>query len=151
MQEYLITWTVEIEAETPLEAVREALRCQRDPYNMENLFGVGYYKDNRWHDEEIDLGYDNPLGRPPATIDGTVVRCWYCGSAETEYLEDVGRHAPLFAKDGVAFCDSSLLETYEEGSDPRVVCALCRMESELPASFELCVPVPLSSPRPEGG
>jgi hypothetical protein len=137
MQTYLVTRTIEIEAETPLEAAREACVAQRDPYCTENLFGVGYYlEDGRWHDEEIDLGYDNPLGRPAATISGDTVCCGYCGSPLTEYLEDVGRHAPLFARFGVALCDPAKLDTYEEGMDERVICGECGRESQLPASFK---------------
>ncbi|HTG36533.1 MAG TPA: hypothetical protein VLB76_26750 [Thermoanaerobaculia bacterium] len=137
MQEFLITWTVEIEAETPLEAVREALRCQRDAYNMENLFGVGYYKDNRWHDEEIDLGYDNPFGRPPAVIEGDEVCCGHCGSRNTRYLEDVGQRSFMWADNGTAYASKDSVTADFDGADPRVWCAECGGESELPNPFEL--------------
>ena len=125
MQEYLITWTVEIEAETPLEAVQAALAMQRDPYSMEHLFGVGFYKNNRWHDEEIDLGYDNPFGRPPAVIGGTEVCCGHCGSTESRYLErsantrSCGPRTP-------GMRDTDRILTMEEGSNPRVWCGEVR-------------------------
>lgn len=137
VQEYLITWTVEIEAETPLEAVQAALAMQRDPYSMENLFGVGFYKNNRWHDEEIDLGYDNPFGRPPAVIGGTEVCCGHCGSTETRYLESISQYSYVWAANSLAYASTDRILTMEEGSDPRVWCGRCGKESAWPESFVL--------------
>ena len=38
MKEYLITWQIEIEADTPEEAVKEALKIQRDPKSTAVIF-----------------------------------------------------------------------------------------------------------------
>lgn len=38
MAEYLITWTIEIEADSPLEAVQEARKIQLDPDSQATVF-----------------------------------------------------------------------------------------------------------------
>jgi len=38
--EYHIKWEIEVEADSPLEAVQEALRIQRDPESMATIFEV---------------------------------------------------------------------------------------------------------------
>jgi hypothetical protein len=137
MGEYLITWMVEIQAETPLEAVRTALAMQRDPYSTANLFGVGYFENNRWHDEEIDLGEDNPFGRPLALIGGGEVRCGHCGSSATRYLESIGRYCPIEVDDRAAYARKAAFEFDADAADPCVWCLSCSRESLLPTPFEL--------------
>ncbi len=38
--EYKVTWTVDVEADDPVEAAREALRIQRDPESVATYFEV---------------------------------------------------------------------------------------------------------------
>lgn len=38
MPEYLITWTIEVEADSPLEAVQEARKIQLDPDSHATVF-----------------------------------------------------------------------------------------------------------------
>lgn len=40
MPEYLITWTIEIEADSPLEAVQEARKIQLDPNSSATVFSA---------------------------------------------------------------------------------------------------------------
>ena len=40
MPEYTVTWTIEIEAETPEQAARQARRIQLDPSNRSDHFEV---------------------------------------------------------------------------------------------------------------
>lgn len=40
MAEYLIEWTIEVEADSPEAAAREALKIQRDPSSTSTVFGV---------------------------------------------------------------------------------------------------------------
>ena len=40
MPEYLITWTIEIEADSPLEAVQEARKIQLDPESISTIFSA---------------------------------------------------------------------------------------------------------------
>lgn len=46
-EEYLVTWDIEITAENPIEAARQALAVQRDPSSMATVFHV--------NGERIDL------------------------------------------------------------------------------------------------
>lgn len=39
-REYLVTWAIDIYAESPEEAAREALRIQRDPDNIATVFEI---------------------------------------------------------------------------------------------------------------
>lgn len=40
MTEYIVTWQMDIEAESPLEAAKEALRIHRDPASIATIFTV---------------------------------------------------------------------------------------------------------------
>jgi len=40
MPNYLVHWRIDIEAENPLEAAKEALKIQRDPESIATVFGV---------------------------------------------------------------------------------------------------------------
>jgi len=40
MPTYLVSWKIEIEADTPREAAEEALEIQRDPESLATLFEV---------------------------------------------------------------------------------------------------------------
>jgi hypothetical protein len=147
MQLFQITWTIEVEADTPLAAAREALRCQRDPYNMATEFEVTYANEGRVVTEEIDLGYDNPFGWPEATIEGNEVCCGHCGSKDTRYLEDAGRYSFMWAEHGTAYSQKTALTTDYEGENPRVWCAECSKESTLPDPFELLEPPKHTTPK----
>ena len=52
MATFCVTWTIDIDAETPEEAAREALKVQRDPQSTATFFDVS---DNDGHDFGIDL------------------------------------------------------------------------------------------------
>ena len=39
-KEYLVTWQIEIEADSAEEAAQEALKIQRDPESIANVFTV---------------------------------------------------------------------------------------------------------------
>ncbi|HEY3569939.1 MAG TPA: hypothetical protein VGP73_18540 [Thermoanaerobaculia bacterium] len=134
--EILVFWATKVEAETPLQAAQQACALQRNPYKADNRFGIQYLKDGHLYDEEIDLGQENPLGRPAAVVSGDEVCCGHCGSPLTEHLEDTGRHTPLFARFGVAFASLSGRHVYDDGDDERVICGTCGRESELPLSFQ---------------
>lgn len=53
--EYLVTWTIDIDADSPEEAAKKALHIQRDPVSSANMFEV------RQHKKRQDLG-------PPVNI-----------------------------------------------------------------------------------
>lgn len=40
MQEYLVTWTIEVTAESPEAAAKQALEIQRDPESLAVVFNV---------------------------------------------------------------------------------------------------------------
>jgi hypothetical protein len=49
---YVVTWEIELDAESPLEAAREAQRIQRDPKSIASVFDVS---DGSGDIERIDL------------------------------------------------------------------------------------------------
>lgn len=83
----------------------------------------------------IELGTENPLGRPKAHIAHDAVLCGHCESDNTLYMEDVCQHAPFVVQDGLPRCSITDLEIDEEGADPRVWCLGCGQESMLPDGF----------------
>ena len=52
MKEFLVRWEIEISAETPEDAAREALRAQRDPDSLATVFEV---------QERDEDGYGDPI------------------------------------------------------------------------------------------
>lgn len=62
MKEFLVTWQIDIEAETPEDAAREAFRAQRDPDSIATVFEVqertkdGHSEPIRVDLEEVGLG-----------------------------------------------------------------------------------------------
>lgn len=40
MAEYLVSWHIEVDAETPLEAAQAALKIQRDPKSEATVFDI---------------------------------------------------------------------------------------------------------------
>lgn len=50
--EYKVTWTVDVEADDPVEAARKALEIQRDPESIATLFEV------QKHDSHVVLPVD---------------------------------------------------------------------------------------------
>jgi hypothetical protein len=44
MNSYLVTWRIDIEADTPLDAAREALRIQRKTDSIATVFTVNEHK-----------------------------------------------------------------------------------------------------------
>lgn len=51
--EYHVTWEIEVDADNPIEAAREALKIQRDPESTATVFKVRKF--NRMSSIEIDL------------------------------------------------------------------------------------------------
>ncbi|MFG2667695.1 hypothetical protein ACGFY6_26050 [Streptomyces sp. NPDC048387] len=63
MPEYSISWTIEIDAETPVHAAYEALAVQRDPASWATVFTV--------HTEDGDVVVDlNPRQPGPPSLSG---------------------------------------------------------------------------------
>lgn len=73
MGEYLVTWEVEIDADSPREAAVKALTMQRDPKSTATVFTIAAVDAVT----EIDLAAWKP-GDP----------CWSCGSVDTGDLYD---------------------------------------------------------------
>ena len=53
MTEYLVQWTIEIQADSPEDAARQALALQRDPSSLTACFQVAGDDDGEY--ETIDL------------------------------------------------------------------------------------------------
>ena len=54
--EYRVTWTIDLDADTPEEAARKALEIQRDPESIATCFIVTDAHGNRC---DVDLGEEN--------------------------------------------------------------------------------------------
>lgn len=54
MKNYLVTWEIEIEADTPRKAAEEALRIQRDSESMAKVFKV-YADDEKFGPEMVTV------------------------------------------------------------------------------------------------
>jgi len=52
MQNYLVEWKIDIEAESPLDAARKALETQRDPASIALVFDI---TDEEGHWSLVDL------------------------------------------------------------------------------------------------
>lgn len=55
MTTYTVKWTIEIDAETPEEAAREALEIHRDPASLATVFDVYDKKGNHTRVDLLDL------------------------------------------------------------------------------------------------
>lgn len=95
MPDYLVTWEIDVTAETPVEAAREALRIQRNPESIATVFGVADGFDVRRVDlTELDDDPDGDLCRDCAQPyedggDGYNGRCPDCAdAAEAEGRSD---------------------------------------------------------------
>lgn len=53
MNRYVVTWTIDIEADTPVEAARAALEIQRDPESTAMVFSIS--GDGGESEQRIDL------------------------------------------------------------------------------------------------
>jgi len=53
MTEYLVQWTIEILADSPEDAARQALAIQRDPFSSSTVFQVA--GDDNGEFETVDL------------------------------------------------------------------------------------------------
>jgi hypothetical protein len=108
---YTVTWTVDIEAEDPLGAAREAYAHLYSLRSRPRRFMVGHPKITEalgpGHALAVELPKENPLGRLPARIE----------------------------EDGVSISWGGDLEVDEVGADPRVLCFGCGRESGLPLNF----------------
>jgi hypothetical protein len=137
-ERFRVSWSVELESEHPLEAVRQAFNLLWLADTRPTRFDVGFLEENgavRYF-LPVELGKENPLGWPQARIEGQSVCCGHCGSDRTQYREDVTRHAALFAENGIARYDPDDFEYYELGCDGHVICEGCGRESGLPDRFE---------------
>ena len=54
MKTYLVTWTIDVDAESPWKAALEAKRIQRDRNSIANVFDV----------ENVRIDLDAPAGSP---------------------------------------------------------------------------------------
>jgi hypothetical protein len=55
MTSFKVTWTIEVEADTPIEAAYQAWEIQHDPLSMATVFEVSTIPSNQQEPEEIDL------------------------------------------------------------------------------------------------
>ena len=70
MTEYRVSWEVDIEAESPLQAAQKAQAMQRDPHSIATFFsvavpcscGCGKYYERDKHDVDLDDA-DAVMGR----------------------------------------------------------------------------------------
>lgn len=53
MKTYVVTWTIDIDAESDLDAARQALEIQRDPHSIATVFSMCEHGRGTWR--EIDL------------------------------------------------------------------------------------------------
>lgn len=60
--EYTVTWTIQLDAESPLEAAREAKKWQLDPESIANVFLVRESKYGRSANERVDLDEEGSNG-----------------------------------------------------------------------------------------
>jgi len=136
--EYHVTWTVTVASTDPVSAAREAYEMLRTLEKRPTRFEVAYSHPGceLRYSHPVELGRENPLGRPEATFDNDAVLCPHCGSDNTRYIEDVGQYAPLFVRNGRPVAWDGDLEQDEVGEDPRVLCLGCGLESRLPDSFD---------------
>lgn len=136
---YTVTWTVQIDAEDPLDAAQVAYEKLRYAESRPRRFCVSHPRIaealGSGHTLTVELPKENPLGRPLATVKDDGVCCGHCGSENTRYVEDVGQYGPMFVQDGAPVCWGGDLEVDEVGDDPRVLCFGCGRESELPPDF----------------
>lgn len=58
MPTYHVTWLIEVDADTPVEAAREARRIQLDPSNEATSFMIWDYTNDK--DIEVDLADETP-------------------------------------------------------------------------------------------
>jgi len=58
MTDYVVTWVIDVDADSPEEAARKALDIQRDPESTANCFDVAEYGEDcrENHGKYIDLG-----------------------------------------------------------------------------------------------
>ena len=59
---YLVTWEIEISAESPEEAALEALRIQRDPRSIATVFKVNDEDEKQWM-ADLDAEFPNRVVR----------------------------------------------------------------------------------------
>jgi len=52
--EYRVTWTIDLDADSPEDAARKALVIQRDPSSLATHFEV---RDAQGHVDDVDLGF----------------------------------------------------------------------------------------------
>lgn len=57
---YAVSWFIDIDAESPLEAAKQALKYQRDPASTATVFNVAYTFEGKKLEVEIDLGVYTP-------------------------------------------------------------------------------------------
>jgi hypothetical protein len=129
---YAVRWETTVETVSPLSAARYALAMQRNPEGSATAFEVA---EEGQAPALIDLGSQNPLGRPPCSLINDDVCCGHCRSANTRYIETVSQYAPIWIRFENVYANSAELEADDDGVDPRVWCADCGLESELPDSF----------------
>ena len=53
MTEYTVTWTIELDAESPADAARQALAIQRDPESIATFFTVRNNEGGTSHDVDL--------------------------------------------------------------------------------------------------
>jgi hypothetical protein len=65
MPSYLVTWTIDIDADTPREAAEKAFRIQQDPDTVALFFTV---REGDQPPVNVDLYYEDDAEEPPTTV-----------------------------------------------------------------------------------
>ncbi len=105
MTDYSVEWRIEIPADTPEEAARQALRVQRDPGSMATVFHL--YTEDAAEAIEVDLSAINQVtcpvagcGLPFTTLTGGATGCNVHGIREAATRTDtIDPRARQAAKD----------------------------------------------------
>ena len=58
MPEYRVTWTIDLTADSPLDAAQQALIIQRDPDSWATFFVIFDVEDHKWNVDLDDM--DDP-------------------------------------------------------------------------------------------
>lgn len=137
---YQVTVLFVMNAESPVEAARATFvkLCSTDErptrFEVSRTRYTGSLQETM--SLPIELGKENPLGRPAVIARNDSVCCGHCGSSLVSYHDNVDRQTKLFAREGAVFVSRSDLEENGDGRDPLAWCRACQKESALPRSLE---------------
>lgn len=76
MPDYRVSWSIDIEAESPLEAAKQAFEYMQDHDTTATVFEVYSHADNAKKEVKVDLR------APFSYVYGEQIRCSVCGFSE---------------------------------------------------------------------